>query len=139
LPLDDGYVDIVPFRAETLEADLAARDFTVNAMAVRLRDLPSECLRASGPADVVDPTGGQVDLRAGRLRFATARAPEDHPLRVLRAVRLACELSMRIEPVSAARLAGARAGLEAVAAERAGAELERTFQTPRAARGARLL
>src|SRR5690606_2640856 len=104
LPLDDGYVDIVPFRAETLEADLAARDFTVNAMAVRLRDLPSDGLRAIRPADVVDPSGGQVDLRAGRLRFASARALEDDPLRALRAVRLACELSMQIEPASAARL-----------------------------------
>ncbi|MPZ99229.1 MAG: HD domain-containing protein [Dehalococcoidia bacterium] len=139
LPLDDGYLDLVSFRDTTLARDLEARDFTINAMAVRLRDLPGGGLHAVAAADIVDPFDGRADLRAGLLRFASPRALEDDPLRALRAVRLACELAMQLEPATAARLGQARDGLAGVAPERVGAELERLFRTPRAAHGARLL
>src|SRR5581483_12507374 len=55
-------VDVADFRGATLEADLAGRDVTVNALAVSL----DAALR--GPAAVVDPTGGLADLAARRLR-----------------------------------------------------------------------
>ncbi|HEX2040059.1 MAG TPA: CCA tRNA nucleotidyltransferase, partial [Acidimicrobiales bacterium] len=64
--------------SDTVEADLSRRDFTVNAMALRLPDF-----------ELVDPFGGIADLAAKRLR--TPIAPEesfaDDPLRMLRAAR----------------------------------------------------
>src|SRR5216683_1685476 len=67
----------------SLEADLARRDFTVNAMAVRLPSL-----------ELVDPFGGLRDLRDGVLR--TPGRPEDSftddPLRIMRAGRFAAQL-----------------------------------------------
>lgn len=68
---------------DTLEGDLARRDFTVNAMA----------LRVPGPA-LVDPTGGVEDLVAGVLRTPSDPAVSfgDDPLRMLRAARFASQL-----------------------------------------------
>src|SRR5438552_3291933 len=61
-------IDVADWRAPTLEADLAARDYTVNALAVSVRELLRD-----GAAPVVDPTGGLADLRARRLRPPHAR------------------------------------------------------------------
>jgi putative nucleotidyltransferase with HDIG domain len=108
------HVDILPLTGGTLDADLAARDFTVNAMAEPLDG-----------GSVVDPFGGAADLEARRLRQVGPAAFASDPLRVLRAVRLAAELGFTVE---AATLAAAREnapGLQGVAAERVWAEFKR--------------
>lgn len=71
-----------------VEADLARRDFTVNAMAWRLAD-----------GTVIDPYGGLADLAAGLLRAVgdpDRRFAEDLT-RTLRGLRFACELGFRFE------------------------------------------
>lgn len=110
---DGTTVDFTPLRG-TIEDDLATRDFTVNAMA-----------RALGAAELVDPLGGEEDLRAGRLRAVSPRVFEDDPLRLLRAVRLEDELSFRLDPGTEdlVRSSAARAGEPA--GERILVELER--------------
>ena len=81
---------------ERLEDDLVRRDFTVNAMAVRIT--------ADGPAEFHDPLGGLAALRAKVLD--TPSAPEmsfgDDPLRMLRAARFVSQLGF------SRRAAGAR-------------------------------
>ena len=76
---------------DSLEGDLARRDFTVNAMAVRL---PSR--------EFVDPYGGLVDLAHGLIR--TPGRPEDSfsddPLRMMRAARFAAQLGFTSTPRS---------------------------------------
>jgi putative nucleotidyltransferase with HDIG domain len=107
-------VDLSPLRGGSLEADLALRDFTVNAIAEPL---------TGGPA--IDPHGGTEDLVAGRLRAVGPRAFADDPLRVVRLVRLAAELALTPDPDTAA-LARTSAGQAAsVAQERVFAELKR--------------
>ena len=88
-------------REGDLAADLAARDFTINAMAEPL---------AGG--ELLDPHGGRADLEARRLRMVSAAALADDPLRTLRAARLAVELGARARPGDArgGAPAGARAG-----------------------------
>src|SRR5438874_80318 len=71
-------LDLTDFRAPSLEGDLAARDFTVDALAV-----PLAPLLAQGRAAIVDPTGGLADLKARRLRPAGAGVLDDDPLRAL--------------------------------------------------------
>lgn len=98
----------------SLEEDLARRDFTVNAMAWSKEGL-------------VDPFGGQDDLRAGVIRAvgdARRRMHED-ALRVLRALRLQAQLGFRIDPAlqGAMREFGPRLSL--VARERVAQELEK--------------
>jgi len=72
------HIDVVPLRDGDLAADLAARDFTINAMAEPL---------AGG--ELVDPHGGRDDLAARRLRMVSARALREDPLRTPRAARRA--------------------------------------------------
>jgi len=107
-------VDVTPLQGGTLEADLAARDLTVNAIAEPLR----------GGA-LVDPYGGQADLAARRLRMVSAAAFAADPLRTLRVARLACELGFAVEPATAAAAREHAAGLANVSQERVFAELKR--------------
>jgi poly(A) polymerase len=121
-------VDIERLRGESLEEDLALRDFTVNAVAKPLWG-----------GEPLDPLGGLADLRAGRLRLAGPGAFEDDPLRVLRLVRVAVELDLR--PESEAIVAAlAQAGrLVEVSPERVFVELRRIVASERVLRGIEML
>ncbi len=88
-------VDISRFRGADLAADLALRDFTVNAMAL---DLGAE------PPALIDRHGGQQDLAARLVRAVSERSFRDDPLRTLRAVRLAAGLDFELEGQTAAWL-----------------------------------
>lgn len=107
-------VDFTPLHGGTIEADLATRDFTVNAMA---RGLEGGAL--------LDPLGGEPDLEARRLRAVSSRIFEDDPLRLLRAVRLEDELGFRLDEETEKLVrAGAERSADA-AGERVLGELER--------------
>jgi poly(A) polymerase len=121
-------VDLVRLREDELAADLAARDFTVNAMAEPL-----------GGGALVDPHGGRADLEARRLRMVSARALADDPLRTLRAARLATELELAVEPVTAEEVRRRAPELERVAAERVFAELKRIVAGERPVPGLELM
>jgi poly(A) polymerase len=121
-------VDVEGLRGGSIEADLALRDFTVNAIA--------EPLDGGEP---LDPLGGLADLRAGRLRCAGPKAFEDDPLRVLRLVRVAVELDLEPEPqtLDAARVQAGRLG--DVSPERVFVELQRIVACERALSGLELM
>jgi tRNA nucleotidyltransferase/poly(A) polymerase len=106
--------DLSPLRGGSLQADLALRDFTVNAMAEPLE----------GGARI-DPHGGASDLAAGRLRAVGPRVLADDPLRVVRLVRLCAELGLTVEPQTAALARTSAPGAAGVAQERVFAELKR--------------
>jgi poly(A) polymerase len=127
-------VDIADFRAPTLEGDLAARDFTVNALAAPLAELA-----AAGRAPVTDPTGGLADLDAGLVRLCAPRALADDPVRVLRAARLAVRPGWRLHDAVAPAARAVAPALAGVAAERVRDELARLLDGPSAGRGLRLL
>lgn len=113
--------DLSPLRGGSLEADLALRDFTINAIAEPL---------AGG--ERVDPHGGAEDLAAGRLRAVGPDAFADDPLRALRLVRLAGELELAPDSVTA-RLAREHApAVASVAQERVFGELKRILANDRA-------
>jgi poly(A) polymerase len=129
-PERDWHVDVARFRGPGIEADLAARDFTVNAIAVPLADPRREPL---------DPYGGADDGAARVLRAVSERSFADDPLRVLRAARLAAQLGFEIEPgtVRLARDAAGRASEPA--GERQLAELRMLISGPDPLGGLRLL
>lgn len=77
--------------AVTLEQDLARRDLTINAMAENAEGL------------LVDPYGGEADLRAGVLRHVSPAFVED-PVRVLRLARFAARFGFRTAPETATLL-----------------------------------
>jgi poly(A) polymerase len=122
------HVDIVPLRDGDIAADLAARDFTVNAMAEPL---------AGG--ELLDPHGGRADLEARRLRMVSAAALADDPLRTLRAIRLVVELDLHLDAGTAAAVAEHAPGIDRVAPERVFGELKRIVTAPAARAGLELM
>jgi putative nucleotidyltransferase with HDIG domain len=125
------HIDLGDLREPTLDADLAARDVTIDALAVDLDAL----LR--GPAPVRDPTGGLGDLAAGRLRACGPTAFVDDPVRVLRLLRLAHQLDLAIDPPTEALARAAAPALSSVAAERVREELTHVLRLARTARAVR--
>lgn len=120
----DVHVEITTYRTETYDpdsrhpevtygrdllGDLSRRDFTVNAMAVRLPSL-----------EFVDPFGGAADLEAGILR--TPVTPEqsfaDDPLRMMRAARFASQLEFAVDPAAVEAMSAMADRIGIVSAER---------------------
>jgi poly(A) polymerase len=106
----------------SLVADLARRDFTINAMAARL------------PAnELVDPFGGLADLRDKILR-TPGRAEDsfnDDPLRILRAARFVAELGVRPTPEVRTAMAELGRRLEIISTERISVELGKLLRASR--------
>ncbi|GAA3601742.1 CCA tRNA nucleotidyltransferase [Marihabitans asiaticum] len=115
---------------DTLDGDLVRRDFTVNAMALRLPDL-----------ELVDPHGGLLDLAAKRLR--TPSAPEvsfaDDPLRMMRAARFVAQLGLTPSPEVVTAMTEAADSLQIVSAERVRDELVKLLLADDPVPGLRLL
>ena len=138
-------VEITPYRADaydgetrkpivqfgdTLEDDLVRRDFTVNAMALRLPE-----------RQLVDPWGGLDDLLARRI--STPGAPEvsfgDDPLRMLRAARFTSQLGFTVADDTVRAMAELAPRLEIVSVERISDELSKLLRTDDPVPGIRLL
>lgn len=110
----DSRQPVVEFSRE-VEADLARRDFTVNAMAVEV----------TGPARLIDPFGGLADLRARRLRTPIGAhvSFSDDPLRMLRAARFIAGYGLEPDADVAAAVATMADRLAIVSVERSREEL----------------
>jgi len=80
-------------RRGTLQADLARRDFTINALALDL---------VAG--ELIDLHHGLEDLVAAQLRFLHSRSVQDDPTRVIRAARYAARLDFQLEPESSEQI-----------------------------------
>jgi poly(A) polymerase len=122
------HVDVAALRGDAIEEDLAARDFTLNAIAVPL---------AGG--DPIDPTGGVRDVSAGVLRAVSDRSFYDDPLRIMRAARIASVLELELDraTIELARRFAARAAEPA--GERQLAELRGIVAGPDPVRGVSLM
>ena len=119
--------DVVTWTA--LEEDLKRRDFTVNGLAAR------------PDGEVIDVVGGIADIRARIIRTIgdpAVRFSEDY-LRMLRAVRFACKLGFSIEGETRKAIAANAGKITGISWERIREELVRILETPRAARGFRLM
>jgi poly(A) polymerase len=133
----DWQVDLLPVAEGRIEADLAARDFTINALALPIGRL-AEGGGAAGTidsADLIDPYGGVPDLHGRRLRMVSHDGFERDPLRVLRLARLTCELAFAVDEATRQAATRSAPGLEGVAAERVFSELKRIVCADRALDG----
>ena len=111
----DSRKPIVEF-GDDIHDDLARRDFTVNAMAIDMAD-----------GSLVDPFGGDADLRIGSLR--TPLDPEisfsDDPLRMVRAARFIATLGLAPDPSVVAAVEDMRARMAIVSVERVRDEFDK--------------
>ena len=129
-------VDVMPFVGGTLEKDLARRDFTINAMACRLRPGDQFAARAGGyafkaeRARVTDPFGGLKDLAAKKMKPVSPGVFAEDPVRLMRAFRIAAALGFAL-PAPLLKAVKAQAALVArPARERVREELMRLLESP---------
>jgi putative nucleotidyltransferase with HDIG domain len=104
------------------------RDFTINAMAEPL---------AGG--ELLDPHGGRADLERRLVRQVGPQALADDPLRALRAIRLAIELDLEVDPDTGRAAVAHAADIGRVAPERVFGELKRVVTGGAARRGLELM
>jgi poly(A) polymerase len=141
----DVVVEVTTYRSESYDADsrkpevsygddlvgdLSRRDFTVNAMALRLPSM-----------DFADPHDGLTDLAAGILRTpgTAEQSFSDDPLRMMRAARFAAQLRMRVAADVIAAMTAMADRIAIVSAERVRVELEKTLVAADPVAGLRLL
>lgn len=116
--------------AANIETDLSRRDFTINAMAVKVPE-----------GEIVDPFGGERDLREGILRTPIKPVESflDDPLRMLRAVRFVSTLGFKVIPEVRDAMVELGHALKIVSKERIRDELSKMLVGDRPARAFRLL
>lgn len=122
---EQWHVDLSALRG-TIQEDLASRDFTVDAMAVRLGDIAQR--QADTP--LIDPYDGYGDLEKKTIRAVDESAFAADPARLVRAVRLSQELGFTIEPQTETLISENHALVARVSGERLRDELCRILGTP---------
>ena len=123
-----------------IEQDLAQRDFTIDAMAVDLKEIIPEILTFPPPGEgievvlkpsaLIDPFKGQDDLRQGVIRAVSETAFKSDAARLLRAVRLAAELGFSIDRETEMLIRHYCHLITGVAGERVREELVRILAVP---------
>jgi poly(A) polymerase len=121
-------IDITALRGDSIETDLAGRDFTIGAVAVPLLG-----------GEPIDPYGGLADLDRQLLRVVGEGSFADDPLRLLRAARLAACLGLTIDPSTLALARAEAARVSESAGERQLVELRQLVGGPDPLRGLALL
>jgi len=110
-------------RPAAIEVDLRRRDFTINAMAIRL-DIDRW-------GELIDPHGGEGDVRGHQIRGLHKESFIEDPTRMYRAVRYEKRLDFSISDETLALVAGALQAVEALSGERIRHELDRVIDEPR--------
>ena len=114
------FLDLATYRGNSLEEDLRARDFTINAIAF---DLHAQTL--------IDPLNGASDLRAKAIRACSPTSLSDDPVRILRAVRQAAAFEFKIELETRKAMKQAASLLPSVSPERQRDELFKMLEGPK--------
>lgn len=122
-------MDFADFQAEDLEGDLRGRDFTINAIALKLDQ----------PDSLIDPLNGVSDLAQKILRPCSPTALQDDPVRILRGIRLALNFGFRLLPATRQAMKQAAPYLPKTSAERLRDEIFRLLATPQPAAAIRSL
>jgi putative nucleotidyltransferase with HDIG domain len=138
---DRRHPDEIKF-AKTLEEDLSRRDFTINAMALKIKDQKLKLEKEKNKEyEIIDLFNGQKDLRNKLIRAvgkAQDRFNED-ALRMMRAVRFACQLDFKIEKNTFEAIKKNAKNLEYISRERICDEFQKIILSDRPAEGIELL
>ena len=123
--------DIAAMRGGTIERDLRARDFTINALAVQWQ--------GRSATQLVDVTGGQQDLEQGILRRVSPSSLAEDPVRLLRAVRFAVQLGFAVEEHTELQMLRMADTIRLASTERVRDELWKTLQSEQPAAAIEML
>ncbi len=122
------YLDFAAYRGETLEEDLRDRDFTINALALNLRDV-----------SIIDPLNGGTDIRAKVIRACSPTSLLHDPVRILRAVRQAAAFGFTIDKNTRELMKQAASQIGNVSIERLRDEIFKMLGGPKASASMRAL
>ncbi|MDP3013095.1 MAG: CCA tRNA nucleotidyltransferase, partial [Candidatus Subteraquimicrobiales bacterium] len=113
-----------------IESDLSRRDFTINAMAVKLPE-----------STLIDPFGGKDDLRLKILKtpLSAVQSFLDDPLRMLRAIRFVASLNLEVSLEIKKAISKYHSALKIVSKERIRDELSRILISPKPSEALRLV
>jgi len=134
---DKRHPDSVKFTSK-LEDDLARRDFTINAMALKIG---TSDVRRTSDVQIIDPFNGQIDLKNKLIRTVgdpDKRFNED-ALRLMRAVRFSAQLNFSIEPKTAEAIKENSGDLVVISKERIRDEFIKTIMAENAKAGIEML
>ena len=126
------HIDFTSYAGD-IERDLLRRDFTVNAMGLDLAAF------AAGEVSLIDPAGGEDDLKRGLLRQVSDRIFQVDPSRLMRAVRLSRELNLEIDSITEDNIRLSCELVRKVASEKVREELLRILSLPFAGNSVRYL
>ncbi len=129
-------LDVMPFVGGELKSDLARRDFTINALAMRIEEgTKFKPLKAGGftlavrKADVTDLCGGLKDLAAKTVKPVSKNVFKEDPVRLLRAFRIASGLGFSVSPAALKGIKAQAALIRTTAPERVREELMRLLES----------
>jgi len=126
---NDGFqFDFARFKGKNIEEDLSQRDFSVNAMAVRLPVRHFESMTQ----DLIDPYHGKKDIAQKTIRHISTAIYDDDPLRLLRGFRIACQLQFQIDPTTFEAIKANCNKIKMPAVERVREELLLLLESPNA-------
>jgi poly(A) polymerase len=115
------FLDFATYRGSaTLESDLRARDFTMNAIAFDVHN-----------ATIIDPLNGASDLRAKLIRACSSATFTDDPIRILRAIRQAAAFEFKIDIATRKTMKDAVSLLPRISPERQRDEVFKILEGPR--------
>ena len=114
----DDHLDIADIQGGSITADLARRDFTINAMAITVSP-------EGRPGEIIDPFGGVSDIQQKCIRATAPNVFEKDPLRMLRAVRFSAELGFSLTVETRNLISLNAVNINQAAGERVWAELKR--------------
>jgi poly(A) polymerase len=132
---EERVYDFAPLQGDTIEEDLAKRDFSVNAMARPLSGGGAAIAFAAAGGELIDPLGGRADLEARTLRVLGPAAYQQDRLRPLRLARFAAELGFTPDAETERLTAEAAPRVTEASGERVFAELRRLVLAPWAVEG----
>jgi poly(A) polymerase len=109
----------------SLEDDQNRRDFTINALAVSLKD--------EDFGRIIDPFNGLGDLESKIIRtpLEPGKTFSDDPLRMMRAIRFACQLDFSIEPTTLQAIGKYKDRIKIISQERIATELNKIILSPK--------
>lgn len=119
----DNFLDIAEMRGPTIYEDLGKRDFTINAIAAKIREDGT-----IGP--LIDPFSGAEDLKLKTIKMTGYGSFVSDPLRILRAIRFSAALIFTIDPQTIDEMKNSAALLREVSVERIMTELLLILNTP---------
>ena len=122
-------IDISRLHSNGIEADMLARDFTINAIAMRCQN----------PKQIVDPTRGLEHIHNKQIRMVSEHSFVDDPIRLIRAIRIAVQTDFVIRPNTARAIRKHVAKLGEVSTERVRDEFMRCLASKKPTKAIRLV